>query len=322
MQRLINLERGMLLGHVLAMLFGLAGLLLVLPHPEFILWLPAFGQKAFQWSLAGGGVGYMIMATIAVSCYAYRLLGSFRWLSFMIPAVTLSLGSELLGTSTGFPFGEYRYLSGLGYKIAGLVPFTIPLSWYYLGFSVYVLAAAGLNGLARRRSLNKAAPGSWGQVALTIGLAALMLTAWDFVLDPAMSQAPMKFWEFLEAGSFFGMPYRNITGWLATGILYMTVASFFWGKAPVVLGRSQLNLPLAIYLVNVAFGAAITLTQLDHQFLLPASLALVGGVMPAVGLWWLAGDAPVGAALNAPSGAAVTDMTVGSSPLASAPLGK
>ncbi|NJR70820.1 MAG: carotenoid biosynthesis protein [Synechococcales cyanobacterium CRU_2_2] len=289
MNRLLGLERVMLAGHVVSMVFGLAGLLLVLPHPDFILSLPILGQRAFQWSLMGGGVGYMVMAAIAVSCYAYRVLGSYRWLSFMLPALVISLSSELLGTSTGFPFGEYRYLSGLGYKIAGLVPFTIPLSWFYLGFSVYVLAGAGLAGLNRRLGRASALTGSWGQVLGTIALAAVMLTAWDFVLDPAMSQAPMKFWEFLEAGSFFGMPYRNISGWLATGVLYMGTASLFWGKQPVNLGRSQLTLPLVVYLVNVAFGAVITLTQLDRQFLFPTSLALVLGVVPAIALWWAAG---------------------------------
>lgn len=295
----------MLAGHIIAMVFGLAGLILVLPHPEFVMGLPEFGQRAFGWSLAGGGVGYMVMATIAVSCYAVRLLGRYRWLSFMLPALVLSLGSELLGTSTGFPFGEYRYLSGLGYKIAGLVPFTIPLSWYYLGFSVYVLAAAGLSGLARRRVQAHALTGSWGQVAATIALAALMLTAWDFVLDPAMSQAPMKFWEFLEPGSFFGMPYRNLSGWLATGALYMGVASVFWGKVPPQLNRRQLWLPLVVYLVNVAFGAVITLAQLDTQFWWPTSLALLGGVLPAIALWWLAGPAPEATVLagNSPDGA-------------------
>ncbi len=283
------IERLALSGHVIAMVFGLAGLLLVLPHPEFIMALPPFGQQAFQLSLANGGVAYMILAAIAVSLYANRVLGARRWLTFMVPAIALSLSSELLGTSTGFPFGAYRYLSGLGYKIAGLVPFTIPLSWFYLGFSAYVLAAAGLAGLNRRWGNRAGLVGSWAQVAGTIALGAMMLTAWDFVLDPAMSQAPVKFWEFLEVGEFFGMPYRNISGWLGTGVVYMGVASLFWGKQPVLLERKNLVLPLVMYLVNFAFGAAITLTQLDHRFVLPAAIATLCGVVPAIGLWWVTG---------------------------------
>ena len=62
----------------------------------------------------------------------------------MIPAIAISLTAELMGTSTGFPFGAYHYTTGLGYKIAGLVPFTIPLSWFYLGLSSFLIARVGL----------------------------------------------------------------------------------------------------------------------------------------------------------------------------------
>jgi len=84
--------------------------------------------------------------------------------------VFLSLSSELLGTSTGFPFGHYHYLSGLGYKIAGLVPFTIPLSWFYLGLVSYVIARAGLAG--GKGEIN------WVRQLGAIALGAMLLTAY------------------------------------------------------------------------------------------------------------------------------------------------
>lgn len=114
---MLNLERGLLIGHILSMGFGLAGLLIVLPNPELIANLPEFGKTVFAWSMAGGGVVYMLLGMATVALYAYRSLGIWHCLSFMLPALFISLGSELLGTSTGFPFGHYRYLSGLGYKI-------------------------------------------------------------------------------------------------------------------------------------------------------------------------------------------------------------
>ncbi|WP_275575068.1 carotenoid biosynthesis protein [Neosynechococcus sphagnicola] len=194
MKQLVMVERLCLIGHILAMAFGLAGLLLVLPHPEFILALPPSGQMVFQWSMAGGGVVYILLGAIAVSIYAYRTLGLRGWLAFMLPAVGLSLGSELLGTSTGFPFGHYTYLSGLGYKIAGLVPFTIPLSWFYLGLASYLIAQVGLRTVPITAPLQ-------GLGAIALG--ALLLTSWDFVLDPAMSQTAVPFWEWLQPGAFF-----------------------------------------------------------------------------------------------------------------------
>lgn len=275
MKPIVAVERACLIGHALALAFGLAGLLLVLPNPNFISALPEFGQMAFGWSMANGGVAYILLGAVTVALYAYRTLGIRHWLTFMLPAVFLSLGSELLGTSTGFPFGAYGYLSGLGYKIAGLVPFTIPLSWFYVGLCCYVLARVGLENLRLP---------VWARLLGAIVLGSVLLTAWDFVLDPAMSQSPYPFWEFKEVGEFFGMPYRNMSGWLGTGAIFMTVASLFWGKAPLNLTRSQLTVPLVVYLINFAFGAIITVTQLDRGFLIPTLISIVLGVVPAIGL--------------------------------------
>jgi uncharacterized membrane protein len=280
MKLILAAERGSLIGHGIALAFGLAGLLFVLPNPSLIAALPDFGQALFGLSMANGGVVYIILGAITVSLYAWHTLGQRRWLGFMLPAIGLSLTSELLGTSTGFPFGAYAYLSGLGYKIAGLVPFTIPLSWFYMGLCCYVLAAVGLSaGLAQTKLP------TWLQQLGTIAIGSILLTAWDFVLDPAMSQTPYPFWEFNEPGIFFGMPYRNITGWLGTGVGFMAIATLIWGKAPLHLCRAQLTTPLAIYLINFAFGAAITLTQLDPRFWVMMGLGLGFGVLPALLLW-------------------------------------
>ncbi len=275
MPLLLLFERLCLGGHVLAMAFGLAGLLFVLPHPEFILALPLPGQLAFQWSMAGGGVVYITLGAVAVALYAYRTLGWRGWLTFMVPALLISLTSELLGTSTGFPFGHYAYLSGLGYKIAGLVPFTIPLSWFYMGFVSYLFAWTGL---------------PWGiprplRLVLTVVTGALLLTAWDLVLDPAMSQTAFPFWTFQEPGSFFGMPYRNLGGWLGTGMGFILVGALLGSSNPVQLNRQQLLVPLVTYLVNFAFGAAITLTALDSRFMVPVGIGVGLGVLPVLLLW-------------------------------------
>jgi len=278
-KQLVTIERICLIGHIASMAFGLAGLILIVPNPEFILSLSEFGQNVFQMSMANGGVGYIVLGAAAIALYAYRVLGVRQWLAFMLPTVVISLSSELLGTSTGFPFGHYQYLSGLGYKIAGLVPFTIPLSWFYLGFSAYLLARAGLEN-------TRLSP--WLRHVGAIALGAILLTAWDLVLDPAMTQTTVPFWQFQEVGEFFGMPYRNLSGWIGTGAIFMSVAALLWEKKPLNLQRSQLLVPLIVYLVNFAFGAVITVTSLDAQFLIPTVLGVLVGVIPAIVLWWMA----------------------------------
>ncbi len=262
-------EEYLLWGHGLAMAFGLAGLLLVLPNANFIASLPDFGQVAFRLSMANGGVMYMLLGMAAVTVYAYRLLGKKYLLSFLVPALAVSVSAELMGTSTGFPFGAYHYTSGLGYKIAGLVPFTIPLSWFYLGFSSFLIARVGLQKYNLPR---------WVYSLAAIALGSLLLTSWDFVLDPGMSQTAVPFWEWEVVGPFFGMPYENFSGWFGTGCVFMGIASLFWGKQPLNLSREQLMLPFAMYLLN--FGFAMM-------------MSIGGGIYPPILLGILLGLAPI-----------------------------
>lgn len=262
-------EEYLLWGHGLAMAFGLAGLLLVLPNADFIASLPEFGKAAFRLSMANGGVVYMVLGMLAVTLYGYRTLGTKYLLSFLIPALLVSVSAELMGTSTGFPFGAYHYTSGLGYKIAGLVPFTIPLSWFYLGFSSFLIARVGLQ---------KYRLPHWVASVAAIALGSLLLTSWDFVLDPGMSQTAVPFWEWEVVGPFFGMPYENFSGWFGTGCVFMGIASLFWGKATFNLNRDQLKLPFVMYLLNFAFATM---------------MSMGGGIYPPIALGILLGLAPV-----------------------------
>jgi carotene biosynthesis associated membrane protein len=274
MDRLHQIERWCLWGHVLSMAFGLAGLLVVMPHPELLEPIPA-GPTLYNWSLAGGGVAYILMGAVAVTLYTYRTLGRYALLTFLIPAIAISLGAELLGTSTGFPFGDYSYLNGLGYKVAGLVPFTIPLSWFYLGISAYLLA---------RGCLFKGAPTLSRQVG-AIAIGALLLMSWDFVLDPAMSQTALPFWYWHTPGAFFGMPYQNFLGWFGTGAVFTTVAALLWQRQSIgVLSRQQLTVPLVVYLANFVFAMVMSLAS---HMVVPVLLGLLVGATPAWLCWRL-----------------------------------
>ncbi|WP_051050415.1 gamma-carotene 1'-hydroxylase CruF [Fortiea contorta] len=281
MKQLLNLQRFFLVSHVFSFVFGLAGLLIFLPHPERLEGLGTLGQKAFALSMSSGGVMNILLGTVAVAIFAYRILGLRQWLTFMIPAVVLSLGSELLGTSTGFPFGEYGYLSGLGYKVAGLVPFTVPLSWFYMGFTCYLLARTAVDA-----SVKPGSPIGFLRLILGVVIGAALLTSWDFALDPAMSQSFYPFWHFGEVGSFFGTPYRNFLGWIGTGCVFMTVAALFWQKTPIVLSPQESGFLLAVYVGNVAFSSVITVISAGLG--IPVGLSVVFGVVPALILWWIA----------------------------------
>ena len=171
---------------------------------------------------------------------------------FFALACGLSLASELIGTGTGYPFGNYEYTSGLGYKILGRVPFSIPLSWFYMG-----LASLLLGGTLAR----------WHPV-WSVALGAYFLTVWDLVLDPAMAHPSLalNFWIWHQSGPYFGMPVQNFLGWTATGALFMGLSRWLWGAAvPPVAPR----FPLAVYALNMVFAMV---------------LSAAGGVWPPIGL--------------------------------------
>ncbi|MEO1432785.1 MAG: gamma-carotene 1'-hydroxylase CruF [Cyanobacteria bacterium J06632_19] len=280
MRQSVIAERVCLISHILAKVFGLVGIMLVIPNAKMILNFGDVGQTAMQLSMANGGVVDIIFGIVAVSFYACRVLGWGTWLGFLIPSVLISVGSELLGTSTGFPFGDYSYLSGLGYKIGGLVPFTIPLSWFYVGLSAYLIARSGLK-VAEKPTLMRHIG------AIAIG--ALLFTSWDFALEPAMSQTAFPFWYWETPGDFFGTPYRNYAGWFGTSALFMSVAALIWGTKPIKLWRSQLVLPLIVYLSNFGFAAGLSL---GDGYVIPVSLGIVLGVIPALFLWLKSSTAP------------------------------
>lgn len=302
MRQSVIAERVCLISHILAKVFGLVGIMLVIPNAKMILNLGDVGETAMQLSMANGGVVDIIFGIIAVSIYACRVLGWKTWLGFLVPSVLISVGSELLGTSTGFPFGDYSYLSGLGYKIGGLVPFTIPLSWFYVGLSAYLIARSGLKVAEKPTLIRHIA-------AVAIG--ALLFTSWDFALEPAMSQTAFPFWYWETPGDFFGTPYRNYAGWFGTSALFMGVAALLWRNNPIKLWRSQLVLPLIVYLSNFVFAAGLSL---GDGYIVPVSIGLILGVIPALVLWLKSPNPPTSyaddGAENAANNVAVASLKV------------
>jgi bisanhydrobacterioruberin hydratase len=112
----------------------------------------------------------------------------------LIGAFCVGFGMEVLSTSTGIPFGHYTYGQPLGLKLAG-VPLLIGVLW--------ALLALGATSLLRAIT-----PG-W----LRIMLAALLLTGFDALMEPAA--IGLDFWGW-EGGVISD---RNYIGWFATGLL-------------------------------------------------------------------------------------------------------
>ena len=177
--------------------------------------LSAAGARFYAISFGFFAQGQVILAGLVLLVMLWRR-ARWRWVGAFAAVYGLSLGSELLGTSLGIPFGAYSYTSLLGPMWFGLVPVLIPLSWFYMAVPAY--------GLARRLSGGgRGGPGAslWGGgVVGRVLLGSFLLLAWDLSLDPAMSEVT-RYWVWAEAGPYYGMPLMNLVGWYVTGLVLM-----------------------------------------------------------------------------------------------------
>lgn len=260
----------LLLGHLIALLFGLMGLLIAIPNPD--LWADSsYGPRAYEFGMKYGGATHIIFGAAAMFVYGMAVIGLRKTGIFFGCSTIISFFSELIGTSTGEPFGNYTYTNFLGYKLFDHVPFSIPLSWFYVGFATFLIGyvLAGMLSL-NPKSLFAIIFGGW------------LLTVWDLVLDPAMAHESLgvKFWIWSETGAYFGMPGQNFFGWALTAVVFMGVARLLWRSSPPTDGPSlRVWFPVAVFILNIVFASALSASV---DLWLPIVFAVVLGAVPAL----------------------------------------
>jgi len=146
-------------------------------------------------TIATVAAGAVLMVVHGYMAYGWRYSATYL-------AVTALFGYfiELIGTTTGWPFGTYTYSETLGYSIAG-VPLIVPFAWVMMAHPMLIVA--------RRLSRN------W---VFLLGGYGLM--AWDFFLDPQMVSAGRWSWEITGRTVPFQpmIPLSNAFGWLLSGM--------------------------------------------------------------------------------------------------------
>ena len=261
------LPTGLFAAHFAALVFGLFGLLIMLPNPD--LWAgDPNAVKVFDWSMRYAGSLHIILGAATMFAAGVLSIGWRKTAIFAVVSCTLSLSSELIGTGTGWPFGNYEYTTSLGHKVLGRVPFTIPLSWFYMGLASYLLGLLLAERLGVRR-----------RTVWSLGLGVWFLTVWDLVLDPAMAHESLQvqFWIWDEAGPYLGMPIKNFVGLSITGLLFMAISRALW-RHDIDPDGQPMRIPLAIYAANIAFAMVLSA---GVGLWVPILLAAALGLLPA-----------------------------------------
>lgn len=205
--------------------------------------------------------GRLAAATVVVFCLAslthawvYR---GFRWaLLYLLITVLGGFAAEVVGTRTGWPFGDYTYGTALGSTVLG-VPWVVPLAWAMMLYPTYVVVTT----LSRR----------WWVAALVGGWS---MAAWDLFLDPMMVE--LRAWTWQTAGATEvpgvpGIPLINFAGWFVVGAVLTALL--------VALPRRRVTVaqPALLYLWVYASSVLAAAAFFDRT-----SVAVVGGLAMGV----------------------------------------
>jgi putative membrane protein len=173
--------------------------------------------------------GLIVILLLFSLWHASVALGLRLTLAFFAITTVTSWIFEEIGVVTGLIFGPYHYTSSLGPWV-GSVPVLIPLAWFMLVYPSYALANLIGHGWP------VGTPGGRGHLVRLAILGALLITAWDLVVDPILSGPTVGAWVWERGGPYYGVPVQNSLGWIVTSftvyLLYRSVEQR-WTPQPV-----------------------------------------------------------------------------------------
>jgi len=177
-----------------------------------------------------GGLNSLIVILLLFSLWhASVALGVRLTLAFFAITTVTSWIFEEIGVATGLVYGSYHYTATLGPWL-GSVPVLIPLAWFMLVYPSYALANLIVDGWP------VGTPGGRGHLVRLALVGALVMTAWDLVVDPILSGPTVGAWVWERGGPYYGVPVQNYLGWIVTTftayVLYRSVERR-WTLQPV-----------------------------------------------------------------------------------------
>ncbi|TFF91995.1 carotenoid biosynthesis protein, partial [Candidatus Thorarchaeota archaeon] len=143
---------------------------------------------------------FIVILALPSFYYVLRWSGIKRGLVILGFFAVFPIIIEAIGISTGLPYGPFYYTDQMGFKILGLVPWSVAFAFAPL--------TLGSVTLANRFT---------SDARLAIPLSALLLVAVDLVLDPAA--VVLSIWVWVNPGPYYGIPISNYTGWFITALV-------------------------------------------------------------------------------------------------------
>lgn len=239
----------------------------------FVVWA-AVGAFVLSLDLQvpGGALSDMIFMGLAAALIFIEQVRSrgIRWAALaFVWVVSFGAGIEILGASTGWPFGTYHYTDRFGWLLAGVLPVSIPLAWWVVILPLFHLS----------RTLTALPPFSrWFLVPLFVASCAVWV---DLLLEP-VAWAMRGYWLWTEGGAYYGVPMQNFLGWfgvswvLAAGLLGIEHGC---GRTGLRIAPAPWGL-IVLLIVILTFGVAALAGGYGTAALLGSALVIfLGGTL-------------------------------------------
>lgn len=162
---------------------------------------------------------------------------------------------ELVGVSSGFPYGSFEYGISLGPMVAG-IPVGLPIFYLPLVLNAYLLVMLLLPDRTERR-------------APRILSVLVVLLLMDAVLDPAA--VALNFWSY-SGGFFHGVPLSNFRGWILSGTVSILIMDLTFKR-----NKLKERLKSCDFMLDdlVSFTFLWGVVNLFYQNLIPSGLAIL-----------------------------------------------
>lgn len=185
---------------------------------------------------------------------------------FAFFAICLIVGNvvENVGARTGFPYGSYYFTGVMGPKLFA-VPILLGLAYLGMAYLSWTLARIILGGFA--------SPLCGSRVVALPLIAAFIMVAWDFSMDPVWSTI-VHAWIWLKGGAYFGVPLSNFLGWYLTVYLMFQIFALYLKGRPANPGPFPPNywrLPVLFYGVSAAGNLLLLIPSPQSQVIADAS---------------------------------------------------
>lgn len=155
-----------------------------------------------------------LLLMFALLLYTHRKINR-GFIIFLLLCYIISMLSEILGTSTGMFFGNYKYSKVLGTGIYD-VPLVIGINWFII---IYCVSCAMYLLAHRLHKKTSAVSPGWFKAITIITDSAMLAVAMDWLLEPAAIK--LNFWNWQD-----GIPMYNYISWFVISAILAAIFYF------------------------------------------------------------------------------------------------